>query len=94
MNASWGMLQTLWNDGIGALFGSNLLLMGGFFLIFGVVIATRLGMGVELVLPFAFGLVFLLSVLNPGMLPLFMWALALIGGAFITFITIKRMFSG
>lgn len=93
-NATWGTVQGLWNDAVNGLFGTNIALMGGFFLIFGAYLVSRAGFGVEVAIPFGLGLVFLLAVLNLGVLPLYVWTVALVFAAWVTFIALKRFFSG
>lgn len=93
-NLTWGILQQTWSDGIGALFGTNLLAIGGFFMIFAIFIASRYGLPFEIILPFAGLMIFILGVANAGLLPLWAWAAFLIVGSIFVFIALKRILGG
>jgi Ca2+/Na+ antiporter len=93
-NASWGMLQELWNTGIGALFGTNLLIIGGFFMIFTVFIIQRLGLSTELAIPFGMVMVFVLAIINPGLLPGWAWTAGLFLAAVLVFVAIRNVTRG
>jgi Ca2+/Na+ antiporter len=88
------MLQSLWNNGIGALFGTNLLIIGGFFMIFTVYIIQRLGLSTELALPFGAVMIFILAIINPGLLPGWAWTAFLFVAAVLVFVAIRNILRG
>jgi len=83
LNASFNNFQSLWNDGIGALFGSNLILVGGFFALFGLYVGSKLDLSSEVMLPFISIFLFILTIMNPGLLPGWVWSAVLVLGAII-----------
>lgn len=83
-------IQQFWNDGIGALFGSNILTVGAFFMLFWVFILTRMGVGMELAIPSTMVMIFILTALNPGLLPVWLYTVMAIVGGLIIFVVVSR----
>lgn len=88
-NASWSMLEDTWSNAIGAVFGSDAMAMFGFFAIFGVYIATRMGLSIEVALPFAGIFIFLLLMTVPS--AAFIWTIFLVITAVIVTAALGRI---
>jgi len=93
-NASWVFVQNLWTNGLGALFGTDLMLIGVFFLLFVAFVAVRMGLSAEIALPFGGAMLFVLTIMNPSLLPGGAYTVFLFLGAIIVFIALKRILGG
>lgn len=87
-------VQNLFSIGLGAVFGTNLLLIGVFFLLFGVWITQRMGAGTEFSVGFGIALIFLLTIASPGLLPGMVWTATLLVVGLIIFVAVKRIQGG
>lgn len=93
VNASWGLIQQAWNDCLGALFGSNVVLTGLFFAIFFIYIFVRVGLSSEVAVPFALLMVFMLTVMS-SLLPANAWTVAILLSAILVYLAAKKVFWG
>jgi len=90
VNMTWGILQQTWADGIGSLFGTNLLTIGAFFMLFSIWLIMRYGISLEVAAPFLGVMIFILAALNTGQLPIFAWAAFVIMIALLAYAALRR----